>query len=54
MGFTVPFGNFSAKQLLQHEAKLSNEAGESKGAVGIDTIHVLQDAFLLFLVGFRS
>ena len=40
---------FWAKHLLKHEAKLSNEAGEGKGAEGIDAVHVLQDALLLFL-----
>ena len=38
-----------SRPLLQHEAELSNKAREGKGAVGIDTVHVLQDALLLFL-----
>ena len=42
-------GIFAAKPLLQHEAELSNEAGEGKGAKGVDAVHVLQDALLLFL-----
>ena len=39
----------SAKQLLQDEAELSDEAREGKRAEGIDTVHVLQDALLLLL-----
>ena len=37
------------KHLLQHETELGNEAGEGKGAEGVDAVHVLQDAFLLLL-----
>jgi hypothetical protein len=37
------------KHLLQHETELGNEAGEGKGAEGVDAVHVLQDALLLFL-----
>ena len=39
----------SAQALLQDEAELSNEAGEGEGAVGVDSVHVLQDALLLLL-----
>ena len=38
-----------SKHLLQHEAQLSNEAGEGEGAEGVDAVHVLQDALLLLL-----
>ena len=44
-------GIFAAEPLLQHEAELSNEAGEGEGAKGVDAVHVLQDALLLFLGG---
>ena len=48
---TVPAGwILKAKSLLQHEAELSNEAGEGEGAEGVDAVHVLQDALLLFLL----
>ena len=38
-----------SQALLQDEAELSNEAGEGEGTVGIDAVHVLQDALLLLL-----
>ena len=41
--------NYRAKYLLQDEAELSNEAGKGEGAECIDSVHVLQNALLLFL-----
>ena len=48
-GFVPPRPDTQSKHLLQYEAELGNEARESEGAVGIHTIHVLQDALLFRL-----
>ena len=44
-----PMTQETTKWLLQHEAELGDEAGEGEGTEGVDAVHVLQDALLLFL-----